>query len=158
MIRGFGLTALVAAFLLAGSAGTGGEKQDQPKKEKGTSDLDAVFKKLDADGDGKISPEEFRKLPNFYKPERRGGFGGFGGFDPEQLKKLIENFGGGGNFDPEQLKKMLERFKGKGKAGKGNFDPERLKKLLERFGGEGGFDLEQLKKLIEQFKGKEEQG
>ncbi|MCI0456900.1 MAG: EF-hand domain-containing protein [Gemmataceae bacterium] len=151
MSRLLGVCGLVAALALVGT-GHAGDKKEQKGNRKSGPDLEALFKKLDADGDGKISMEEFKKLPELYRPERPGGFGGFGGLDPDQLKKMLEKFGGGGGFDPEQIKKLLERFKGK--KGKGGFDPERLKKLLEKFGGAGEFNLEQLQQLLEQFQGR----
>jgi Ca2+-binding EF-hand superfamily protein len=153
MTRLLGVFGLVAALGLVGTGWAGDNKGEKKGDRKGGPDLEGIFKKLDADGDGKISLEEFKKLPEVYRPGRLGGFGG-GGFDPEQLKKMLEKFGGG-NFDPEQLKKLLERFKGK--KGKGAFDPERLKKLLEKFGGGAEFDPEQLQKLFEQFRGGRDQ-
>jgi hypothetical protein len=67
--------AAVAVFALCGSARGQDEKKDPPKKQ-ATVDLDELFKKLDADGDGKISKDEFKKLTEHYKPARTGGFGG----------------------------------------------------------------------------------
>lgn len=155
------LVAGLAVVLALGNVWAGGEKKDPAKQDTKQKtrpdakvDLDALFKKLDADGDGKISPEEFKKLEEHYKPKARTG----GQFDPDQLKKLIDRFGkgGAGKIDPDQLKKLLERFGKKG-GGAGGFDPELLKKLIEDLGkgGAGGLDLEQLKKLLERF-GKQE--
>jgi Ca2+-binding EF-hand superfamily protein len=147
--------AALAVFALCGSAWGQDEKKDPPKKQ-ATVDLDELFKKLDADGDGKISKDEFKKLTEHYKPARTGGFGGIGGkLDPETLKKLMEKFGKGGKggFDPEQLKKLREKFGKKGEAGA--FDLEQIQKILENFGGAGGFDLDMLKKLLERFGQKE---
>src|SRR5258707_1015314 len=88
-----------------------------------------------AKGEGKLSPEEFKRLEEFYKPAqpkakaKKGK--GLGGFDPDQIKKLLEKFGGAGGLDPDQIKKLLERFgKGKGGKGAGGFDPDQIKKLL----------------------------
>lgn len=158
MKRGWLLAAMSATFVLGTSMAWAGDdkkeaQKDQPKVEaKGKVDLEALFKKLDVDGDGKISLEEFKKLEEFYKPvaETPKKKGGKGGFDPEKIKKLIEKFGGGdGNIDPETIKKLLEKLKG----GKGGLDPELLKKLKEKIGDKvgGNFDVEQLLPFIEQF-------
>jgi Ca2+-binding EF-hand superfamily protein len=159
-----GVIGLAATFFL-GVNGLAADDKDEKKPvaktdNKSGIDLEALFKKLDKDGDGKLSLEEFKRLEEFYKPApaqtggKGKGKGGFaGGFDPEMLKKLMEQFGGQGGFDPEMLKKLMERFGKGGKGGKGGFDPERLKKLLEKFGGQGGFDFDQIKKLMEKFGG-----
>ncbi len=137
MTRWLGLTGLLAALLLVGS-GSAADDNDPPKPAKKTNDLEELFKKLDANGDGKLSLEEFKKLEQFYKPRRQFGGGGFqfgqGGLNPEKLKKLLEGFGGGGGFDPETLKKLLDRFGG---AGGFDFDPDMLKGLFDQFGQPG---------------------
>jgi hypothetical protein len=159
MKRGLMLAAVTAAFALgtnaawAGDEKEGDEKKEQPKVEvKSKVDLEALFKKLDINGDGKISLEEFKKLEEFYKPvgETPKKKGAKGGFDPEKIKKLIEKFGGGdGNFDPETIKKLLEKFK----DNKGGFDLEKLKKLKDKIGDKAGvnFDVDQLLPFIEQI-------
>ncbi len=145
MTRLLGVCGLVAALGLVG-AGRADDEQPEPKQpaRKAGPDLEALFKKLDTNGDGKVSLDEFKKLPEVYPAARRLGGAGL---DPDRLKKILERFGG--NLDPENLKKILERFKGR----KGNFDLEQLKKLLERFKG-GDFDPEALKKAIEELKKK----
>jgi hypothetical protein len=137
MSRWFLAAGLTAVFALGGSARAGDDKKDPPKQEKQAKpddkakvDLDALFKKLDADGDGKISAEEFKKLPELYKPQPPRT-GGRGQFDPEMIRKLLEKFGkgGAGKLDPEMIRKLLEKF---GKGGAGNIDLDALKKLLEQ--------------------------
>src|SRR5438477_9092535 len=119
MKRGVLLMALAVA-LSAGAAWAGDDKQEkkEPAKveTKSKVDLEALFKKLDTDGDGKISLEEFKKLEEFYKPmieaPRKAAKGLKGGFDADKLKKMFEKIGGGkGNIDPETIKKLLEKIK-----------------------------------------------
>ena len=130
--------ALTVCVLSVSTLGAGDDKKAEKKVQTkaatpGKVDLETLFKKLDVDGDGKISLEEFKKLDQFYKPlPENGKKFGKGGFDREKLKKLMEKIGGGkGNFDPETLKKMIEKFKG-GKNN-GNFNLEQLRPLLEQF-------------------------
>lgn len=156
MLRCLSVAVALTALNLAVPVWSQEKKDDEKPKVQKTDgvDLEALFKKLDTDGDGKISLEEFKKLPELYKPATAKGKGGKGkgNFDPEQIKKLLEKFGGeGGNFDPEQLKKLIEKF-----GGKGGIDPEQLKKLKEKFGGKDGgaaFDPEAIKGIIEQIGG-----
>lgn len=138
MTRVLGVAGLAAAFFLGAGALTADDKEEKkgpaPEKKAGV-DFEALFKKLDKDGDGKLSLEEFKRLEEFYRPPQgkgRFGKGGLGGrLDADMIKKLVEQFGGQGGLDPERLKKMAERF-GKGKGG---FDPEMIRKLIEQFGG-----------------------
>src|SRR6267378_4544393 len=92
---------LVLALLFsAGVTWAGDQKKEQDKSEtKGKVDLEALFKKLDVNGDGVLSLEEFKKLEEFYKPAVEAPKKAKGGFDKEKLKKLMDKIGGGkGNF------------------------------------------------------------
>src|SRR5437763_6208803 len=91
MIRLLGVAGLVAALTLAGLSRAGDEKKDPaPAKKaragKGAVDLESIFKKLDTNGDGVLSLEESKRLPEVYKPAGRRR--GFGDFDPVRFKKL----------------------------------------------------------------------
>src|SRR5262245_30540065 len=57
------MTRVVGVSLLFTAFGFAGAQQDDPKTKKG--DPVAVFKKLDANGDGKLSKDEFLKLAEF---------------------------------------------------------------------------------------------
>lgn len=93
MVRVIGVFCLViVAGMLASSAGG-----QEPKK----GDVDALFKKLDANNDGKLSKTEFLKLADSYKDKdkARDKLGMvFDKIDPkneglsrEQFRKLIES-------------------------------------------------------------------
>jgi len=90
----------------------------QDTKPAGGLDLPAVFKKLDANGDGKLTADEFAKLADL--PEVKDKFaprpGLPGNLDLEKLKERI---------GPEKLEKLKEKLGGK-------LDPEKLKELIEK--------------------------
>jgi Ca2+-binding EF-hand superfamily protein len=65
MARAMGLLCTVMAVgLFLGSAG--GQEQ-----KKGNFDIDAIFKKLDTNNDGKLSKEEFLKLAERFKDKEK---------------------------------------------------------------------------------------
>ena len=65
MARLMGMLCMAMAVgLLLGSAGA----QEQ---KKGTFDIDAIFKKLDTNSDGKLSKDEFLKLADHYKDKQK---------------------------------------------------------------------------------------
>ena len=90
----------------------------QDTKPAGAIDLPAVFKKLDTNGDGNLTADEFAKLADL----------------PEVKDKLTPRPGLPGNLDLEKLKERIgpERLeKLKEKLG-GKLDPEKLKELIEK--------------------------
>ena len=65
MARLMGMLCMAMAVgLLLGSAGA----QEQ---KKGTFDIDAIFKKLDTNSDGKLSKDEFLKLADRFKDKEK---------------------------------------------------------------------------------------
>lgn len=114
MLRVPRLAALLglATFLLVPAASA------QDAKPAGALDLPAVFKKLDANNDGKLTADEFAKLADLpevkEKLSPRPGLPG--NLDLEKLKERI---------GPEKLEKLKEKFGGK-------LDPEKLKELIEK--------------------------
>jgi len=65
-------------------------------------DLDALFKKLDTNSDGKLSPEEFKKLTDELPSGASVGGGASSGTPSRGAAR--------GNIDPEKLKQLRERF------------------------------------------------
>ncbi|MBI3408917.1 MAG: hypothetical protein HY040_11235 [Planctomycetes bacterium] len=64
MAKVIGLLSLAAALFCLSAAGVGA---DDEFKKKGRIDSDTFFKKLDANGDGKLSRDEFLKLADRVK-------------------------------------------------------------------------------------------
>ncbi|MBL8794828.1 MAG: EF-hand domain-containing protein [Planctomycetia bacterium] len=133
--------------------GTADAADDQAEKKR---DPDAMFKKLDANGDGKVTKEEFSKFADALKDKlgadkadkiAQGMQGMFDRLDANKDGSLsadeFKGFGGGGF-----------KGKGKGKPGAGNFNPEELKKKLQDLKANGGNPEEIRQKLQELFKDK----
>jgi ribosomal protein L29 len=142
-----GLAVLSFGLVTMSSAGAADE-QASPKR-----DPDALFKKLDANGDGKLTKEEFAK----FTEQMKGKLGD----RAEKLGKVFD-----GLFDRLDANKdnslSLEEFKkiGGGLAGPGGFkgkfgnkNPEELKKKLEELRKNlGGGNAEEFKKKIQELK------
>lgn len=91
--------------------------EDGAKKRPGGPDREALIKKFDANGDGKLDEAERAKAKEAFaggrpggKPgDRKPGAGGPGGFDREALlKKFDEN--GDGKLDEAERAKAKEAF------------------------------------------------
>jgi Ca2+-binding EF-hand superfamily protein len=140
---------LAALALMFGLFVLSADAQDGEKEKKGIGKNvppEVAFKKMDADGDNKVTKAEFKKL---FEQAAKGKLGGKGGalgdriFDQldadgdgkltldeyKKVEELREKFGKGGKMDPEKLKALKEKFGGK-------IDPEKLKELREKRKGE----------------------
>ena len=104
------------------------KKTDEPTKPtaKGKIDKSKLFEQMDADKDGKVTKEEFKKfretMAEKLKDKLPGGgamldklFDGmFEKMDADKdgvvTKEEFEKYQPAGNLDPEQLKKLIEKF------------------------------------------------
>lgn len=117
MSKFIGMLTLAGAFLLTLSTvgAQDGEKKGKGKRGGGLfgGDPEAAFKKIDADGDGKVSKAEFMKLAEKAKDrEKAEAF----------MTKIFESINKGEAFNLDQYKKYREdaakKFKGKFKGKK----------------------------------------
>lgn len=107
----FGMTG--ACLVLAGEDDP--EKKVLEKKARASAFPEALFKRLDTNQDGKISPDEFKKLSELREQlTQKGG-------SPQARAKLIEKLKEKG-IDPESIKQKLQE--------KG-IDPETIKEKLK---------------------------
>jgi hypothetical protein len=118
MTRLFGLGALLAAFVLAmGPAGVTGQDREQQKKGLfGKGDPEAMFKKLDADGDGKLTKKEFLKVLEPIKDMLKDKLGDKAEFLDKVMDRMwqqIDPDGKGVTLD--QFKERMGKFKDFGK-------------------------------------------
>lgn len=126
-----------AAYSHAGAV-VGDEKKPAPTPREARSD--ALFKRLDGDGDGKVSRDELARL--FDRLQQGGEL--VKELAAAQFEKLDANKDGG--IDREELRKLPLALL-----------PDRLKpeELLRRFVGPSGIeiDVEEIRKLIEELRG-----
>lgn len=134
------------------TVGTADAADEQTEKKR---DPDAMFKKLDTNGDGKVTKEEFAKFADTLKDKL--------GADKadkiaQGMQQMFERLDGNkdGSLSAEEFKSFGGGFqgKGKGKAGAGNFNPEELKKKLQDLKANGGSPEEIRQKVQDLLKNK----
>ena len=128
------ITALAAAFVLSGIAAAADDKSTAAGSRPAAGkhrDPEAIFKRIDADADGKITAEEFKKAGERLreraaraKPEARAGKGQGGGRIFERLDTNKD-----GAISLEEFKKIGEL---RAQAGRGKSDPGKRTQLRER--------------------------
>jgi len=117
MLRRYAIVAgLLMGFVFVASPVSA--EDDAEKTEPKTDRMAELFKKLDKNGDGKLTMEEFSAIATMRQDMGKGGTGG--GFGKGGKGGI-----GGGKIDPEKLKEMKEKFE--------KMDPEKLKELKEKF-------------------------
>jgi hypothetical protein len=131
---------------LAGVVGLSGEgfgSADPPKAKAKTADLEELFKKLDADNDGKLSKDEFKKIGDAVGAKGQVKGAPFGGALKDAIiEKVFEKLDadGDGTLTMDEFKKLPEirdNLKAKIKAKvESGIDPETLKKFREKVGGD----------------------
>lgn len=128
MLRKLVLAAVLAC--LCTPAGAVAEDEKKPAKGKlGNVDKSKVFDQMDADKDGKITEDEFKKareaMAEKLKDKLPAGATGmmeklldgqFEKMDADKDGKLTKEEFEKGGFDPEQLKKLVEKLKDKKKG------------------------------------------
>lgn len=125
---------LIAALAFCGTLAVGAddEKKQPPAGSKaGALDRAKMFEKMDADGDGKVTKEEFKK----YRETASA-----------QLKDKVKNEKIAGMLD-SVLDKLFEKMDADG-------DGKVTKEEFEKFQPAGNLDQEKLKGIIEKFKKK----
>lgn len=130
------LAALAAAFAISGIATAADKKNTTPESRAGAAkqrDPEALFKRLDANGDGKITKEEFEKVRERLQKAKRAAATSKGEIGERILKRLDTNNDGALSLD--EFKKMSEMRAG---AEGRNLDPEKAKQLRERRRAAGG--------------------
>jgi Ca2+-binding EF-hand superfamily protein len=171
--------AMLAAFIVvAGELGADDKQAEAKQPGKFAADPEAIFKLMDANKDGKVTKEEFKKAADQFgqggladqiftqldtnkddslsldEAKKFNGLGGQdkgkgkGKFDPAKLKDLQKKFGGKGKIDPEKLKDLQKKIGGK-------IDPAKIEDLLKKAGGK--IDPEKLKDLFKKKGGEEEE-
>lgn len=154
--------ALLSLFVLVAADVGADDQQDDAKKNAIKLDPEVIFKTMDANKDGKVTKEEFKKAAdqlgqgqlsdqifNSLDANKDGSlsleeakkFNGLGGQGKDKGKAK-----GKGKFDPAKLKELQKKFGGK-------IDPEKLKELQKKL---GKIDPEKLKELLKKKKGEEE--
>src|SRR5262249_4589224 len=106
MMRALSLITLAAALVVF-SDGASAADGDKPEKGKGKGlfqDPEALFKKLDADGNGKISKDEFKKLADLLPEAAKEKAGAFLEKRGDQMFQRLDA-NGDGELTLEEFKK-----------------------------------------------------
>lgn len=123
---------LIAAFAFCGTLAVGADdEKKQPAGKIGNLDRAKMFEKMDANGDGKVTKEEYKK----YREQASA-----------QLKEKAKNEKLAGLLD-SVLDKLFEKMDADG-------DGKITKEEFEKFQPAGGLDQDKLKGILEKFKKK----
>lgn len=136
------MTVLAASFAFSGIATAADDKTTttEPRARAGKHrDPEAMFKRLDANGDGKITKEESGKLRERMQQHRAGAKGGAAAGKGQLGERFFTHLDANsdGALSLDEFKKIGER---RAQAGGRNPDPEKLKQLRERRRAADGAD------------------
>lgn len=134
---------LVLGLLLAASA----RADEAQKQRKPNANPDQMFQKLDANGDGKLSKEEFAKMAERLAQK-------LGDKAKEFADRMFERLDANkdGFVSKEEASKLREQFQGQ--AGNKEEARKKIEELKQKF---GNLDREQLKKKIEELRKQKQQ-
>jgi len=130
MVRKLTLATLLGLFSMAAVIAADGDKPDA-KEGKGKFDKSKLFEKMDANGDGKITKEEYKKSQEAMLEKIKDKLGDKADMMTKIFEKMFDKMDA--DSDGVVTKEEFEKFQPTiGGAGKGKFDLEKLKKLKEK--------------------------
>lgn len=124
-MRGFMLSLALSTVVSFAATLTGEEKKEAKPKPKGEALSGKMLEKMDANGDGKVSKDEFKKffqerLKDKDKGDKATEFmtrifdkadtNADGYIDRDEFAKMMEQLGNGGNLKEKLKQKLKDKF------------------------------------------------